>query len=85
VQYKVDIENIDNIIKDVKGKYEVDLKEKIFQFAVTCMQFLMSLPYKREIDLIRHQLSRSATSIGANFEEAQSMTYREFIQKIVLL
>ena len=31
--------------------------------------------------MIRIQISRSGTSIGANYEEAQSSTYREFSHK----
>ncbi len=70
------------IIKDVNIKYEVDLKEIIFQFALETLKFLMMLPYKRELDVFRNQLSKSATSIGANFEEAQSTSYKEFVQKM---
>ncbi len=51
------------IIKDVLSKYEVDLKEMIFQFALETLKFLMMLPYKRELDVFRNQLSKSATSI----------------------
>ena len=46
------------------------------------MQFLSSLPLKREYEVFRIQLSRSATSIGANYEESQYSTYREFIARI---
>ena len=42
----------------------------------------MKLPSKREIDVIRYQLSKSATSVGANYEEAQSSSEKEFVQKL---
>ena len=42
----------------------------------------MKLPHHRELDVIRYQLSKSSTSIGANFEEAQSTTMKEFVQKL---
>ena len=32
--------------------------------------------------MIKYQLSKSATSIGANYEESQTATYNEFIQRI---
>ncbi|MBD3295908.1 MAG: four helix bundle protein [Candidatus Omnitrophica bacterium] len=30
------------------------------------------MPYKKEADVIRYHLARSATSIGANYEESQT-------------
>ena len=51
-------------------------------YAVNTLKLLMSLPKKRELDVIRYQLSKSATSIGANYEEAQSSSEKEFVQKL---
>ena len=45
------------------------------------LNFLKTLPYRKEYDVIRYQLSKAATSIGANYEESQSATYKEFINK----
>ena len=45
-------------------------------------KYIQTLPFRKEYEVFRHQLSKSATSIGANFEEAQSSTYREFVQKL---
>ena len=42
----------------------------------------MKLPARKELDVFRYQLSKSATAIGANFEEAQSSSYREFVHKM---
>ena len=55
---------------------------RLLDFAVNILRMISKLPYKKEYDVIRFQLSRSATSIGANYEESQSCTYREFLQKI---
>ena len=53
-----------------KGKeYVVDLRNKLLQFSVSVIRFLLNLPNKREYDVFRYQLSKSATSIGANYEE----------------
>ena len=41
----------------------------------------MNLPNKKEFEVFQYQLSRSATSIGANDEEAQSASLKEFVQK----
>ena len=65
-----------------KSRYKVDLDKRLLNFSVKTIKFLQTLPYKREFDVFRYQLSKSATSIGANFEEAQSTTYKEFVQKL---
>ena len=51
-------------------------------FSVDVIRFLSTLPYKKEYDVLRYQLSKSATYIGANYEESQATTFREFIQKL---
>ena len=58
-------------ISDIAGKYEVDLKKRLLDFAINTMRFIMTLPYKKEFDVFRYQLSKSATSIGANYRETQ--------------
>ena len=67
---------------ETKSKYKVDLDKRLLTFSVNIIKFLQTLPYKKEFEVFRYQLSKSATSIGANFEEAQSTTYKEFIQKL---
>jgi len=39
---------------------------------VNCLKFLRTLPNDPESKLIRFQLGKSATSIGANYEESQA-------------
>ena len=46
------------------------------------MELLIKIPYKKEYEVIRYQLSKSATSIGANYEESQATTRKEFPVKI---
>ena len=70
------------IIKDIENKYEIDLRQRLLKFAVDTLKLLMKLPNKREFDVIKYQLSKSATSVGANFEEAQSSSDKEFVQKL---
>ena len=67
---------------EAKSKYKVDLDKRLLKFSVNTIRFLQTLPYKKEFEVFRYQLSKSATSVGANFEEAQSTTYKEFIQKL---
>lgn len=72
----------DGIVKEWCRKYEVDLRKRLLNFSVAIIQFLSRLPNQKEYEVIRIQLSKSATSIGANYEESQYATYREFIAKI---
>ena len=52
-------------------RHDRDLEERTFKFAVAIIKFLWKLPRAKEIDAIKYQLSKSGTSIGANYEEAQ--------------
>jgi four helix bundle protein len=49
-----------------------DLQNRLFDFAVRVLKFLPSLPKTPEFKVIRYQLSKSSTSSGANYEEAQA-------------
>jgi len=70
------------IIKEIRQKYEKNLRERLLNSSVYIMKFINSFPSKREFDVFRYQLSKSATSIGANYEESQTATYKEFINRI---
>ncbi len=62
---------------------DVDLAERLFQFAVRIIKFLRKLPNDPEINNIRYQLSKSSTSTGANYEEAQAaFSKQDFLYKI---
>ncbi len=67
-------------MKDDKGNEE--LRSRLLDFAVNVLKMLSNLPFKKEYDVLKYQLSKSATSIGANYEESQSSTYKEFLHKI---
>ena len=49
-----------------------DLCDRLFEFSVSSIEFLKKLPYSPENKTIRTQLSKSACSAGANYEEAQA-------------
>lgn len=62
-----------------------DLSEKFLILAVNTIKFAKSIPRSVESDIIIKQLIRSATSIGANYQESQkSYSRKEFFQKISL-
>lgn len=51
---------------------ENDLLGRTFIFEVNTLKHLRTLPNTIEYQIIKHQLGKSATSIGANYEEAQA-------------
>ena len=60
-----------------------DLCERLFEFAVRVIEFLKTLPYSPENKTIRTQLSKSACSSGANYEESQSGSSKaDFTNKV---
>lgn len=62
---------------------DVDLAERLFLFAVNVIKFLRRLPNEPEFNNIRYQLSRSSSSSGANYEEAQAAYSKaDFLFKI---
>lgn len=62
---------------------ENNLLERTFNFSVNIVLFLRTLPYNEELKVMRFQLIKSASSVGANYEEAQGASSRkDFNNKI---
>ena len=60
-----------------------DLCERLFEFAVRVIEFLKTVKYSPENKTIRSQLSKSACSSGANYEEAQGGSSKaDFCNKV---
>ena len=60
-----------------------DLGERLFNFSAKTLKLTSKLPNTPEFNVIRHQLSKSATSCGANYEESQSGASKsDFAHKI---
>lgn len=53
-----------------------DLEIRLFDFANRTIKYLRSLPTASEYRVIRYQLTKSSTSSGANYEEAQAGSSR---------
>jgi four helix bundle protein len=49
-----------------------DLLIRTFNFGVNCLKLLRQFPPSPELHVIRHQLTKSSTSVGANYEESQA-------------
>jgi four helix bundle protein len=64
-------------------KTKTELEERTRRFAVEAMRFVSDLPRGRVSDALGRQLVRSATSIGANYREAQrGESKADFIHKV---
>ena len=62
---------------------EKDLEQRTKSFARAVIKFCSSLPRTREADVLGRQLLRSATSIGANYREAnRGVSRADFANKI---
>lgn len=64
-------------------KYDIDLKERTFEFAISIILLLKRPSSGTEFDVICYQLAKSGTSVGANYEESQAAESRaDFRHKI---
>ena len=62
-------------------KYELEKRTK--QFAIRIIRFAATLPAGRIGDVVRYQLVKAGTSVGANYREANRAESRnDFIHKI---
>ena len=62
------------------------LGERLFKFAIDVIKFLMNIKNTQEVTVLKYQLTKSATSSGANYEEAQAASSRaDFKNKINIL
>ena len=83
MEYEINFDNYKKIeIRESKNSYAINLSERLLKFAVDIIKFLFLLPYIKEMEVFRFQLSKSGTSIGANYEESQAGTYKEFKNRI---
>src|SRR6476646_7123310 len=62
---------------------EKNLERRRKQFALQVIKFVSSIPRTRDADVLGRQLLRSATSIGANYREAnRGVSRADFANKI---
>ena len=58
------------------------LEDRTAKYAVEVFKYLRELPYDVSIKVIAHQLGKSASSIGANYHEANRSESRDdFVHK----
>lgn len=62
-----------------------DLKERTFKFAQRVMDIVEMLPNKPQCEVLRKQLAKAGSSIGANVEEADgTITRKDFVNKMAI-
>ncbi len=60
-----------------------DLSERLLAFAIRVIKLLRKLPDTSEHRIIKYQLTKSASSAGANYEEAQGASSKaDFNNKV---
>ena len=66
-------------------EFSKELEKRTRKFAVRIIQLSVSLPNTSEAKVIRNQITKSATSIGANYREAnRSRSKADFKNKITI-
>ena len=49
-----------------------DLGARLFKFSISSVRFLKEIPNSPETGVLKYQLTKSSSSSGANYEEAQA-------------
>jgi len=74
-----------NTIEEPLGKYNVKLDRRLFDFSIAVIKTMRQLPNNPESKVIHYQLTKSVTSAGANYEEAQAAASKlDFRNKIYI-
>ncbi|MCH8012274.1 MAG: four helix bundle protein [Candidatus Marinimicrobia bacterium] len=63
-------------VSEEQSGYAINLSERTFEFAVNIILLLKTVSYVKENDVVRYQLAKSGTSVGANYEESQATNSR---------
>ncbi|MDE5417237.1 four helix bundle protein [Labilibaculum sp. DW002] len=62
-----------------------DLQSRLFKFSVGVIKQVRLFPNTREYQVISYQILKSATSVGANYEEAQAaVSNADFSNKVAI-
>lgn len=62
-----------------------NLSERLLKFSIRIIKFLRKIPNTPEYKIIKHQLIKSSSSSGANYEEAQGASSRkDFTNKVFI-
>ncbi len=71
--------------QDWEREVPYDIRERTFQFAVRVLRAIQCLKDNSATRVVAYQLAKSATSIGANVEEADGAeSKRDFVHKLAI-
>ena len=71
--------------KDWEREVPYDIRERTFQFAVRVLRAIKQLQDNSATRVVSYQLAKSATSVGANVEEADGAeSKRDFVHKLAI-
>ena len=59
-----------------------DLEDRLLTFTINTIALLKEIPFSCENKTIKTQLARSSSSIGANYQESQCGSSKEFAHRI---
>lgn len=69
------------MVQELRKSY--DLEPRTFRFAETTLSFLRGAEKSTTNQIVVRQLARSATSVGANFIEAnESLSRKDFVMRV---
>ncbi len=71
--------------KKLQKKYSIskELRERTYQFALKVFELCSKLPKTDEARIIKRQLLKASSSVGANLEEADgSLTLNDFVYRM---
>ncbi|WP_461629869.1 four helix bundle protein [Labilibaculum euxinus] len=64
---------------------ENNLQKRLFKFSIDIIKEVRNLPNSKEYQVISYQILKSATSVGANYEEAQgAVSKADFANKVAI-
>lgn len=70
-------------MKDEKGDEPEDLRIRTKRFALSVIRLSVKLPRTEEVTIIRRQMLRSGTSVGAHYREGcRARSHAEFLSKL---
>jgi len=83
--YEIKIENGKYLIKEKSGNYAIPLDKRIFNFVVRIIKYLQKIQKSTINNVIIYQLTKAASSIGANYDEAQGASSKnDFVAKVAI-
>ena len=83
LNYEIEIENGKYCINEKSGRYDIPLDKRIFSFVVRIIKYLQKLPKPAINNVIIYQLTKSSSSIGANYQESQGASSKsDFVAKV---